>query len=301
MSDSIKSENNHKSSENGHVDKDVANQIEQNNKKKDGEKIKTENNNETTNDTSSTSSSSSTTSTTSSSSIHPTDEQLEKRIREILLHANLEKTTFKIIRQQLESEFKAKLKLRKQFINETSKKIMQETIAKQEEEEEEKEKEKEKEKDNDNDNNNGDDDVTKEQQEEKDLELARELASGRPRRRAAEGSYKKAEKRKQKAKNADKKQKPKRPPKPMALSPNLSIFLGTDRMSRGEVSKALWKYIKDKNLQDPKDKRKILLDAKLQELFDGRKTVTMFSMNKYLAKHIKRPESICSDAEGEDD
>lgn len=38
--------------------------------------------------------------------------------------------------------------------------------------------------------------------------------------------------------------------------------------------------------QDPKDKRRILLDEKLSTIFPG-KSVTMFTMNKHLSKHCK--------------
>ena len=70
--------------------------------------------------------------------------------------------------------------------------------------------------------------------------------------------------------------------KPMQLSPALSEFMGTDIMPRTEVVKQLWAYFRENNLQNPNDRREILLDKKLQKVFK-RKSVTMFSMNKFLS------------------
>jgi chromatin remodeling complex protein RSC6 len=49
----------------------------------------------------------------------------------------------------------------------------------------------------------------------------------------------------------------------------------------------VWEYIKKHDLQNPKDKREILADDKLQKVFDGKKQVSMFEMNKHLSKHLK--------------
>lgn len=70
------------------------------------------------------------------------------------------------------------------------------------------------------------------------------------------------------------------------LSPELAAFLGMgNRMARTEVVKALWVYIKKHELQNPNDKREILLDAKMKELFAVDK-LTMFTLNKYVGAHI---------------
>jgi upstream activation factor subunit UAF30 len=68
------------------------------------------------------------------------------------------------------------------------------------------------------------------------------------------------------------------------LSAEMAAFLGLERCPRTQVVKKLWEYIKEKELQDPKDRRKILLDARLAKLFPG-KSVNMFSMQKHLSKH----------------
>lgn len=71
------------------------------------------------------------------------------------------------------------------------------------------------------------------------------------------------------------------------ISQELADFLGTGRqMARTDVVKAMWQYIKANDLQNPEDKRAILLDDKMKGLF-GVDTFTMFTMNKYIGAHIE--------------
>lgn len=51
-----------------------------------------------------------------------------------------------------------------------------------------------------------------------------------------------------------------------------------------QVVKKLWEYIKENNLQNPKNKRKIILDDKLKKIF--KPPLDMFNMNKQLSKHV---------------
>ena len=62
-------------------------------------------------------------------------------------------------------------------------------------------------------------------------------------------------------------------------------MVGSEPLARGEVVSRVWDYIKKNNLQNPKNKREILADAKLEPVF-GKKKVTMFEMNKHLAQHL---------------
>nr|XP_043624719.1 upstream activation factor subunit spp27-like [Erigeron canadensis] len=73
--------------------------------------------------------------------------------------------------------------------------------------------------------------------------------------------------------------------KPCALSPQLQKLVGEPQMARTEVVKKLWAYIKEKDLQNPQNKRKILCDEMLHEVFRV-KSIDMFQMNKALNKHI---------------
>lgn len=60
-------------------------------------------------------------------------------------------------------------------------------------------------------------------------------------------------------------------------------------MSRPDIVKKLWKYIKDNNLQDPADRRYILCDDQLKTIFDQDR-VNSFGMNRDLSKHLTKKE-----------
>lgn len=75
--------------------------------------------------------------------------------------------------------------------------------------------------------------------------------------------------------------------KPMQLSADLEAVIGKGPMSRGEVVKQLWAYIKSKDLQNPANKRNILADEKLKVVFGGKAEVTMFEMTKLVSAHLK--------------
>lgn len=75
--------------------------------------------------------------------------------------------------------------------------------------------------------------------------------------------------------------------KPMQLSPELEAVIGKGPMSRGEVVKQIWVYIKKHDLQNPSNKRNIIADEKLQPIFGGKKEVTMFEMTKLVSSHLK--------------
>ncbi len=73
-----------------------------------------------------------------------------------------------------------------------------------------------------------------------------------------------------------------------ALKPSekLAAVIGSASIPRTEVVKKIWAYIKKHNLQNPKNKRNILADAKLKEVF-GKLEVTMFEMTKLISKHLE--------------
>ena len=73
-----------------------------------------------------------------------------------------------------------------------------------------------------------------------------------------------------------------------ALKPSqeLAAVIGPDAMPRTEVTKQLWVYIKEHNLQNPANKRNILCDAKLKAVM-GKDEVTMFEMTGLVGKHLK--------------
>lgn len=74
--------------------------------------------------------------------------------------------------------------------------------------------------------------------------------------------------------------------KPRKLSEALRTLLGAEEeaLPRPEVVKRLWKYIKEKDLQDSSDRRMIVCDERMAPVFGER--VSMFSMNKVLVDHL---------------
>lgn len=75
---------------------------------------------------------------------------------------------------------------------------------------------------------------------------------------------------------------------PMNLSADLAAVVGKGPMSRPEVAKQIWVYIKKNDLQDPKNKRNIVADEKLLKVFGGKKVVTMFEMTKLISAHLTK-------------
>ena len=57
-------------------------------------------------------------------------------------------------------------------------------------------------------------------------------------------------------------------------------------VSRAEVTKRVWAYIKAHDLQDAQDRRQIHADATLKKVL-GRDQVSMFEMTKLLNQHVK--------------
>ena len=74
--------------------------------------------------------------------------------------------------------------------------------------------------------------------------------------------------------------------KPLQPSKELGAVVGSAPLPRPQVVSKVWDYIKKNNLQNPENRREILADSKLEPVF-GKKKVTMFEMNKYLAQHLK--------------
>jgi chromatin remodeling complex protein RSC6 len=74
--------------------------------------------------------------------------------------------------------------------------------------------------------------------------------------------------------------------KPMNLSADLEAVVGKGPMTRGEVVKKIWDYIKKNDLQNPANKRNILADDKLKVVFGGKGEVTMFEMTKLVSAHL---------------
>jgi len=72
---------------------------------------------------------------------------------------------------------------------------------------------------------------------------------------------------------------------PVKLSSDLADIVGADELSRGEVVKKMWAYIKENNLQDPKNKAMVKCDEKLSKIFPTKK-FRGFGMAKFLKDHM---------------
>ncbi|XP_039004100.1 upstream activation factor subunit spp27-like [Hibiscus syriacus] len=74
------------------------------------------------------------------------------------------------------------------------------------------------------------------------------------------------------------------------LSPQLQELLGVPSLARTEVVKQVWAYFRERNLQDPDNKKNVICDESLHALF-GVHSIDMFQMNKALSKHILPSDS----------
>ncbi|HXC39407.1 MAG TPA: SWIB/MDM2 domain-containing protein, partial [Burkholderiales bacterium] len=67
--------------------------------------------------------------------------------------------------------------------------------------------------------------------------------------------------------------------RPLQPSAELARIVGSKPISRTEVTKKVWNYIKRHKLQDPREKRFIRADDKLGPVI-GVKRISMFALTK---------------------
>jgi len=128
--------------------------------------------------------------------------------------------------------------------------------------------------------------ATKKKTTKKSAKKSKKAAPKRAKKAAKKAAPKKARK------AAKKKSGAKRKPnaafmKPMTPTMALAAVIGSSPMPRTEVTKKLWAYIKRNGLQDSKNRRNINADDKLQDVFGGKKQVSMFEMTKLVSRHLK--------------
>lgn len=99
------------------------------------------------------------------------------------------------------------------------------------------------------------------------------------------GAKEKTAKGKAAPKKGKKKAAPKSTQPKKTLSKDLAAITGEAELSRPEVVKLVWDYIKKHDLQDPKNKRIINPDAKLGKVI-GKKPVDMMKLAGLLGEHI---------------
>ena len=75
---------------------------------------------------------------------------------------------------------------------------------------------------------------------------------------------------------------------PKQLSAELQAITGAPELTRGEVLKKVWEYIKKHKLQDSKNKRLIVPDAKLAKVFGSKEPVDMMRISSLIGPHLKK-------------
>ena len=79
--------------------------------------------------------------------------------------------------------------------------------------------------------------------------------------------------------------------KELELSEDLQKLVGAPRLTRAEVTKRFWQYIKERELLDPKDKRFVLSDALLEAL-TGKKRFKAFGFQKLFSRHMFEKDEV---------
>lgn len=81
--------------------------------------------------------------------------------------------------------------------------------------------------------------------------------------------------------------------KPTLISSELATFLGKPKgteMARTEVTREINQYVRDNNLKDPENGRRILADNKLRKLLKMSKSdeLTYFNLQRYMKHHFAK-------------
>ncbi|KAJ1701651.1 hypothetical protein LUZ63_001430 [Rhynchospora breviuscula] len=205
-----------------------------------------------------------------------TDEELSEKLKEFLRSSDLSTTTTGAVRRHLEAEFGTDLSHKKGFIREQVDLFLRTELNANGEDEV---KEEEVGEDGFEDGKSGSDNGEEEEEEEEGEEEEEE---------EQEPSGNSARKKRRLNKSSNKEEKKRAGggfTKLCSLSPDLQNFVGETTLARTEVVKRIWAYIKENDLQDPKNRKKIICDEKLKKLFNVN-AIDMFQMNKALTKHI---------------
>lgn len=89
--------------------------------------------------------------------------------------------------------------------------------------------------------------------------------------------------------------------KPTKISSELANFLGKAKgteMARTSVTREINSYIREHKLQDPKNGRRILADAKLRKLLKLKKDdeLTYFNLQRYMSPHFAKASKTTNSA-----
>ncbi|MFW6330921.1 MAG: SWIB/MDM2 domain-containing protein [Gemmatimonadota bacterium] len=68
----------------------------------------------------------------------------------------------------------------------------------------------------------------------------------------------------------------------------LAKVVGNQPMTRSEITKKVWDYVKKNNLQDSQNRRMINADDTMRPVFNGQDQVSMFEMTKLVNQHVSK-------------
>ncbi|KAH9663442.1 swib complex baf60b domain-containing protein [Citrus sinensis] len=224
------------------------------------------------------------------------DSELIARLQEFLKNSDLNTTTTGIVRRQLEKDFGVDLTDKKIFIREQVDLFLQSQFENDQNDGGNEEQQQEDDGEDDqmakvkSDETDGSDDAAVEEgdddnNDENDNDDEANEAKGPAKRRRSCQLFRFRFSTRSRKLNNEVKKRGGGFSKLCALSPQLQEFIGVTELARTEVVKQLWAYIREKDLQDPNNRRNIVCDERLRALF-GVDTINMFQMNKALSKHI---------------
>ncbi|KAG6588703.1 TRI1 [Cucurbita argyrosperma subsp. argyrosperma] len=74
--------------------------------------------------------------------------------------------------------------------------------------------------------------------------------------------------------------------KPKRISPEMQALVGVPEISRTQALKVIWAHIKEHNLQKPSDKKVIICDEKLKNIFGGKDEVGFLEIAGLISPHF---------------
>ncbi|KAJ4898972.1 SWIB/MDM2 domain superfamily protein [Raphanus sativus] len=74
--------------------------------------------------------------------------------------------------------------------------------------------------------------------------------------------------------------------KPRPVTPEMQDVVGESVIPRTQALKRIWAYIKEHDLQDPRNKKVIICDEKLKKIFDGKDSVGFLEIAKLIGPHF---------------
>lgn len=205
--------------------------------------------------------------------------QITDAIRTILQDADLEQLSRRMIRKQLEAQFHTDLSHYKDMINSTILELIEQQTQQQEDSAEDEDAAQEPEPSDEDADDEYDPPPPRKKAKTSSAAAAKKKASPVKRKRAVPSA------------NGEEKKTSNAFNMLLSLSPELASVVGSETMARPQIVKSLWEYIREHDLQDPKNKRSIIFDAKLRSVFQ-RDSVTMFSMNKFVKRHVRKPADL---------